>query len=177
MHHTRPASHIAVPRPPQSKAEIVRYLVDRASTASAPPSDAPSSAQREAPDRRTPPHASAGSAECGAGSLSRVPRRGRRQAPHTAAVDEADAARPQDANTPTPGLGPVYRTSDAAAYLGVSRRTFERRIAPAVPSVPLGDAPTGGLRRWLRADLDAYLLARRRAPHVRHRASSLGDHA
>lgn len=59
---------------------------------------------------------------------------------------------------------PALTKEAAAAYVGLSVSAFDEIVRPFVPFVTL-DTPNAKRPpvRWLQADLDAYLAARRRA--------------
>lgn len=85
-------------------------------------------------------------------------------------ADAPSAAARRLAFADLPGWPRYLTRAQAAAYLGVSRRTFDLEVRSGVWPGPLRRGPKGGLRTWDRAALDAaadalssLLLARRGA--------------
>jgi hypothetical protein len=69
--------------------------------------------------------------------------------------DDRPAATRRPALADLPNWPRYLNRAQAAAYLGVSRRTFDLEVRSGVWPGPLRRGPKGGLRTWDRAALDA----------------------
>lgn len=76
-----------------------------------------------------------------------------------------DGRSPKDISFLPSFSGGALGPDEAASYCGCSRRHFETHIAPHMPYVDLKDpSKRKAMPRYLVADLDAFLLTRRRSP-------------
>lgn len=77
------------------------------------------------------------------------------QIPAPWAARFAPPAPPEPARLPLPGWPVLLRAELAAAYVGMSRSTFDAAVKAGTAPAP-APSRVGGIRAWRRAELDAW---------------------